>query len=59
MKRPVENAVLRVRMGGVAIFEGKPRAYKPSIMEGATLTPAMLMKAGTTLTVGINEVEES
>lgn len=59
VKRPVENAVLRVRMGGVIIFEGKPRAYKPSIMEGATLTPAMLMKAGTTLTVGIDEVEES
>ena len=51
--------MLRVRMGGVVIFEGKPRAYKPSIMEGATLTPAMLMKAGTTLTVGIDEVEES
>lgn len=58
VKRPVEHARLVIRSGEVEVFAGKPRAFKPSIMESAPLTPKMLERVGEELTLSVEPVEE-
>lgn len=63
VKRPVEQARLRIYAGEELLFEGKPRAFKPSIMESAALTAKMLeraqkLHANGPITLCIDPVEE-
>ena len=63
VKRPVEQAGLRIYAGDELLFEGKPRAFKPSIMETAPLTTKMLeraqkLHANGPITLCIDPVEE-
>lgn len=58
VKQPVEHARLVIRSGEVEVFAGKPRAFKPSIMESAPLTPKMLERVGEELTLSVEPVEE-
>ena len=58
VKRPVEHARLVIRSGEIEVFAGKPRAFKPSIMESAPLTPKMLERVGNELTLSVEPVEE-
>ena len=63
VKRPVEQARLRIYAGDELLFEGKPRAFKPSIMETAPLTTKMLeraqkLHANGPITLCIDPVEE-
>ena len=58
VKRPVEQARLVIRSGEVEVFAGKPRAFKPSIMESAPLTPKMLERVGDELILSVEPVEE-
>lgn len=63
VKRPVEQARLRIYAGEELLFEGKPRAFKPSIMETAPLTAKMLeraqkLHANGPITLCIDPVEE-
>lgn len=58
VKRPVEHARLVIRSGEIEVFAGKPRAFKPSIMESAPLTPKMLERVGDELTLSVEPVEE-
>lgn len=46
VRRPVDCARVRIRCNGETLFEGKPRAYKPSIMEQCFVTEAVLKKTG-------------
>lgn len=60
VRRPVEQARLRITSGDTLIFEGKPRKYIPSIMEAAPLTKKMIEAAsGRTITVSIDPVKEA
>lgn len=61
VRRPVENATLRITLGDTLIFEGKPRKYIPSIMEAAPLTKKMIEAAGagSTITVSIEPAKEA
>lgn len=45
VRRPVERARIRLLAGDEVLFEGKPRAFKPSVMESAPLTRAMAKRA--------------
>lgn len=58
VKRPVEQARLVISSGGEVIFAGKPRGFKPSIMESAPLTAKMLERTGGELTLSIEPIEE-
>lgn len=58
VKRPVDQAKLVIRSGGEVIFTGKPRGFKPSIMEAAPLTVKMLKRVGEELTLSIESIEE-
>lgn len=58
VKRPVDQAKLVIRSGGEVIFTGKPRGFKPSIMEAAPLTVKMLKHVGEELTLSIESIEE-
>lgn len=61
VRRPIENATLRISSGDTLIFEGKPRKYIPSIMEAAPLTKKMIEAAGagSTITVSIEPAKEA
>lgn len=63
VKRPVEQARLRIFTGNELLFEGKPRAFKPSIMESAPLTARMIeqaleLHASEPITLSVEPVEE-
>ena len=58
VKRPVDRANLVISSGGEVIFAGKPRGFKPSIMEAAPLTAKMLERVGEELTLSIEPAEE-
>lgn len=58
VKRPVEQARLVISSGGEVIFAGKPRGFKPSIMESAPLTAKILERTGGELTLSIEPIEE-
>ena len=52
------TARIKVSSGGTVIFEGKPRAFKPSIMESMPLTPKMMQQAHGTITFSVEPVED-
>lgn len=58
VRRPHDRARIKVSSGGTAIFEGKPRAFKPSIMESMPLTPKMMQQAHGTITFSVEPVED-
>lgn len=58
VKRPVERARLVIRSGETEVFAGKPRAFKPSIMESVPLTPKMLERVSDELTLSVEPAEE-
>lgn len=58
VRRPVDQAKLVIRSCGEVIFAGKPRGFKPSIMESAPLTAKILERTGGELTLSIEPIEE-
>lgn len=58
VRRPVDQAKLVISSGGEVIFAGKPRGFKPSIMESAPLTAKILERTGGELTLSIEPIEE-
>lgn len=58
VKRPVKAARLVLRSGDEELFIGKPRPYKPSIMESAPITPKMIERAHGKVTLSIEPAEE-
>lgn len=61
VRRPMEQARVRITSGDTVLFEGKPRKYIPSIMEATPLTAKMIEAAGAgaTISVSIEPVEEA
>ena len=59
VRTPVDRARIRITSGGRVLFEGKPRAFKPSTMESAPLTKKMLAEASGPITFAIEPVEEA
>lgn len=59
VRRPHDRARIKVSSGDTVIFEGKPRAFKPSIMESMPLTPKMMQQAHGTITFSIEPVEDA
>ena len=59
VRRPHDRARIKVTSGDDVIFEGKPRAFKPSIMEFVPLTPHMLQQAHGSITISVEAVEDS
>lgn len=57
VRRPLEAARMRITSGCETLFEGKPRAYKPSIMESFRLPAKLLARAGAEITLSIDEEE--
>lgn len=58
VRTPLERARLRILSGGTVLFEGKPRSFKPSVMESAPLTAAMIARAEGDIILSIDPVEE-
>ena len=58
VQRPVDAARLVIICGDEVLFTGKPRAFKPSIMESAPLTAKMIERAHGTVTLSVEPVEE-
>lgn len=58
VRRPVASARVRIACGGTVLFEGKPRAFKPSCMESVPLTARMLQRADGDLTLSVDEIDE-
>lgn len=58
VKRPVDSARVVLRSGEEVLFAGKPRAFKPSIMEAAPLTARMLEHARGGVTLSVELIEE-
>lgn len=58
VRTPIECGRIRIVSGDETLFCGKPRAFKPSIMESAPVTPAMLKRARGSITLRIEPVEE-
>ena len=58
VQRPVDAARLVITCGDEVLFTGKPRAFKPSIMESAPLTAKMSERAHGTVTLSVEPVEE-
>lgn len=56
--KPLDHARLRILSGNEVIFEGKPRSFKPSIMEATPLTAKMLERAHGTITLSVEPIEE-
>lgn len=59
VRRPHDRARIKVSSGDTVIFKGKPRAFKPSIMESMPLTPKMMQQAHGTITFSIEPVEDA
>lgn len=59
VRRPHDRARIKVSSGDTVIFEGKPRAFKPSIMESVPLTPKMMQQAHGTITFSVEPVEDA
>lgn len=61
VRRPIDNAVLKITSGETTLFEGKPRTYIPSIMEAAPITKKMIETAGrgSTISVSIESAKEA
>lgn len=59
VRRPHDRARIKVSSGDTVIFEGKPRAFKPSIMESMPLTPKMMQQAHGTITFSVEPVEDA
>lgn len=57
VRKPLDHARLRILSGDRVLFEGKPRAFKPSIMEAAPLTAKMIDAAQGTITLSIEPIE--
>lgn len=58
VRAPIECGRIRIVSGDETLFCGKPRAFKPSIMESTPLTPAMLKRAQGRITLSIESIEE-
>ena len=58
VQRPVDAARLVITCGDEVLFTGKPRAFKPSIMESAPLTAKMIERAHGTVTLSVEPIEE-
>ncbi len=58
VRRPLKSACITVTSGNKKIFTGKPRTFKPSIMECINLPPAILKKAGSEITVSVQPTEK-
>lgn len=58
VRTPIECGRIRIVSGDETLFCGKPRAFKPSIMESTPLTPAMLKRAQGRITLSIESIEE-
>ena len=58
VRTPIECGRIRIVSGDETLFCGKPRAFKPSIMESIPVTPAMLKRACGSITLRIEPVEE-
>lgn len=56
VRRPCENASIVVTSNGNVLLKGKPRSYKPSIMEDLILPSSILQKAGNEITLKIESV---
>ncbi|MDP2842725.1 MAG: pyridine nucleotide-disulfide oxidoreductase, partial [Acetobacterium sp.] len=39
VRKPLENAAVIIQSGEKILFQGKPRAFKPSVMEAVQLSP--------------------
>lgn len=59
VRTPIECGRIRIVSGDETLFCGKPRAFKPSIMESVPLTPAMLKRAQGRITLSIESIEEN
>ena len=53
VRRPVDAARVRILAGGVELFAGKVRPFKPSVMESFPLTAKVIQRA---LDLGVNEI---
>ena len=58
VRTSIECGRIRIVSGDETLFCGKPRAFKPSIMESTPLTPAMLKRAQGRITLSIESIEE-
>lgn len=58
VRTPIECGRVRIVSGNETLFCGKPRAFKPSIMESVPVTPAMLKRAQGRITLSIESIEE-
>ncbi len=59
VRRPHDRACIRVTSGDEVLFEGKPRAFKPSIMESMPLTPKMMRQAHGSITFSVEPVADA
>lgn len=53
VRRPVDAARVRILAGGVELFAGKVRPFKPSVMESFSLPAKVIQRA---LDLGVNEI---
>lgn len=53
VRRPVDAARVRILAGGVELFAGKVRPFKPSVMESFPLPAKVIQRA---LDLGVNEI---
>ena len=58
VKRPVGTARIVISSGDEVLFAGKPRSFKPSIMESVPLTRRMIERATGSITLSVDPVEE-
>ena len=59
VRTPVESARARISSGDTVLFEGKPRAYKPSTMESVMLTRKMIEAAPADIVFSIEPETEA
>ena len=63
VRRPVDAARVRILVGGVELFAGKVRAFKPSVMESFPLPAKVLQQAldmgASELILSVDPVEEA
>lgn len=59
VRKPVDSARVIISSGEEIIFEGKPRAFKPSIMESVPLTPKMMQKAHDSIQFSVEPIAQA
>lgn len=58
VRKPLEQAEVVIQSGATILYQGKPRAFKPSVMEEVVLNPADINGSEQPITVSVREVKK-